>query len=108
MLNFTSQGDCFKGISYLIWMLRRQGKDNRNLLRSQNSNGHVFRKSPKKQNDFSFFYTLKTMLACREIKPESSFITQNFLKNNLLIAKMLLDTLVVLFRRIERKEDSRN
>ena len=48
------------------------------------------------------------MLACREINPEASFITQNFLKNNLLIAKMLLDTLVVLFRRIERKEDSRN
>ena len=48
------------------------------------------------------------MLACRQMKPESSFITQNFLKNNLLIAKMLLDTLVVLFRRIERKEDSRN
>ena len=55
MLNFTGDGDCFKGISYLIWMLRRQGKDNRNLLRSQNSNGHVFRKSPKKQNDSSFF-----------------------------------------------------
>ena len=57
---------------------------------------------------FAFFTSLKTMLACREIKPESSFITQNFLKNNLLIAKMLLDTLVVLFRRIERKEGSRN
>ena len=63
----------------------------------------------QKSNDFSFFYTLKTMLACREIKPEASFITQILIpKNNLLIAKMLLDTLVVLFRRIERKEDSRN
>ena len=64
---------------------------------SQNSNGHVFRKSPKKQNDFSFFYTLKTMLVCRKIKPEASFITQNFPKHNLLMAKMLLDTLFVLF-----------
>ena len=33
---------------------------------------------------------------------------QNFLQNILLIEEMLLDTLVVLFRRIERKEDSRN
>ena len=33
---------------------------------------------------------------------------QNFLKNILLIKEMLLDTLVVLFRLIERKEDSRN
>ena len=62
----------------------------------------------RKSSDFSFLYTLKTMLACRKIGPEASFTTQSFPKNNLLIAEMLLDTLVILFGRIERKEDSRN
>ena len=39
----------------------------------------------QKSNDFSFCHTLKTMLACREINPEASFITENFPKKNLLV-----------------------
>ena len=39
----------------------------------------------QKSNDFSFCHTLITMLACREINPEASFITENFPKKNLLV-----------------------